>query len=337
MKQKDNPRVKCIQPEHKDDYEDLTVYHYTSPEAFRAIIQKKTLRFTDIRFLNDKSESTYFVQVLSDFLEENEGGYPRLENCFRRMLRGRDPSEISNIYDENFMYETPRSDILNQQPRCFVFSTCTEYDCLNMWNYYVYNHAYQGYNIGFEAGKLLDTFDGEDIEELSFMQEGMVRYGRVVYDGAEQFKLLEAMAEGVENKLDWLAPYDHNTEESMVWKQWIVQREIDAYAAFFKHPAFKAENEFRIAVVMNAQDVPMIPKHDRNSEEYRKEIVEAFTTKRGLMVPYLQIPLPADSIKGVTVAPIMEFELARRGVSELMAASGVEEVDIMQSAVPIRF
>ena len=46
-------------------------YHYTSPEAFLSIIRSKTLRFSDIRYMNDKTESIYFLKVLLDFMDED--------------------------------------------------------------------------------------------------------------------------------------------------------------------------------------------------------------------------------------------------------------------------
>ena len=119
--QKNHSRIKCIQPEYQDTFMDMTVYHYTSPEAFRAIIQQKKLRFTDIRFLNDKSESRYFVEMLAKFLRQNRGRYVSIESSFYRMLNGRDPGEISNVYDESFFMGDAEDNLGKTQPRCFVF------------------------------------------------------------------------------------------------------------------------------------------------------------------------------------------------------------------------
>ena len=117
----------------------------------------------------------------------------------------------------------------------------------------------------------------------------------------------------------------------------MIQREIDSYAAFFKHPAFEAENEFRIALVVESDRLPQRTKADKYPTGSTKKMVEGFTTKRGLIVPYVQITLPRDSINSVTVAPIMEFELAKRGVSELMRGAKMGNVQVMHSQIPIRF
>ena len=59
----------------KQDGKNIT-YHYTSPEAFLSIVQNQSVRFTDVRFLNDKTEGIYFVKALLDFLDKNQGRYP---------------------------------------------------------------------------------------------------------------------------------------------------------------------------------------------------------------------------------------------------------------------
>ena len=204
-----------------------------------------------------------------------------------------------------------------------------------MWNYYVNNDAYQGYNIGFRVGHLLRGFFRDDRVVLP---SGLtVKYGRVVYREEEQFRLLEMLARDVERKLARLEMYHDDEDDMAVWNQWLIQREIDAYAAFFKNPAFEAEHEFRIALIVDPEQVPFKTLADKYSGDCDDRLMEGFCTKKGLIVPYLQMGLPADSISSVTVAPIMEFEVAKRGVQELMYGCSVPAVDVLRSDIPIRF
>lgn len=55
--------------------ESTIVYHYTSPEAFLSIVQGKSVRFSDLRYMNDKSESFFFVKRLLEFCDENKEKY----------------------------------------------------------------------------------------------------------------------------------------------------------------------------------------------------------------------------------------------------------------------
>ena len=45
-------------------------YHYTSPNALLSILINQQIYFTDIRFLNDKSEDIYLVKLILDLLDE---------------------------------------------------------------------------------------------------------------------------------------------------------------------------------------------------------------------------------------------------------------------------
>ena len=67
-----SPLIKRFSPGSVDDEvsSNEIVYHYTSPEAFLSIIRSHTLRFTDIHYLNDKSEGIYFTKLLLDFMDE---------------------------------------------------------------------------------------------------------------------------------------------------------------------------------------------------------------------------------------------------------------------------
>ena len=57
-------------------------YHYTSPSAFLSIIDKRQIRFTDIRYLNDKSEGVYLIKLIIIFLKNIRMNINIKENCF---------------------------------------------------------------------------------------------------------------------------------------------------------------------------------------------------------------------------------------------------------------
>lgn len=53
-----------------------------------------------------------------------------------------------------------------------------------MWNYYVYNNTYQGYNIGFNPVSFLKSFD-VDIKDNK-INSFSVNYGQIIYDYKKQ-------------------------------------------------------------------------------------------------------------------------------------------------------
>ena len=54
--------------------------------------------------------------------------------------------------------------------RYYVFCTSTKVDSLNMWNYYLKNGKYQGYNIGISLEKMLHYIESLDLKKCDFWQ-----------------------------------------------------------------------------------------------------------------------------------------------------------------------
>ena len=73
-----------------EDKNILTAFHYTSTSAFHSIIDKGFARFSDIRFMNDRSEMVYTVKVILDYLDSHPN-----EHQFTRKA-------LNLIIDENF-------------------------------------------------------------------------------------------------------------------------------------------------------------------------------------------------------------------------------------------
>ena len=137
-------------------------YHYTSPDAFLSIITKKNLRFTDARFMNDKSELIYFVKILLEFLQSSKTKYPLCLECLNNILAAYEVDKIKKLEIDRIDLIPNIKDISDQNitaKRTYIFCTSTDADSLSMWNYYVKGGNYQGYNIGFNINKLLKQFE----------------------------------------------------------------------------------------------------------------------------------------------------------------------------------
>lgn len=306
------------------------IYHYTSPEAFLSIVQHQEIRFTDIRYLNDRAEGVYFVKVLLDFLSKNAGKYPYFEETINQLLKGNDWDRIQNLETIEVHYnEVPRMPY--KADRVFVFCACAEPDLLNMWNYYVNNGAYQGYNIGFRIKELLNTFDTPDSNEIDMFQ---VYYGNVIYDEKQQMREVRMLAEGIEKEVQT----SKDKERALKYAQITLRGYINTQGAFYKHPKFKAENEFRIIVQILDKRIPHSEEDARKFVGVNnKKLVEGFCAKRGLIVPYLAVSLPKDSISRVTVAPMVEFGVAKISIQELFDIEGLQRPPVYKSTIPIRF
>lgn len=301
------------------DYDDKykIQYHYTSPEAFLSIIKNEQVRFTDIRFLNDRSEGIYLVKLMCDYFNKNKQRFPHVEEAFYNLISKNHIESIRNLSVSKINFDTalPISNV-----RQFVFCMCEECDMLNMWNYYVNNGLYQGYNIGINVLDFLKTFD---VVNEDFPDAFTVYYGKVLYKEQQQFMELENLFHELEQENNFL------TIEVKL------KLYIDTYCAFFKHSKFENEKEFRMVIEISDK---RIPRTDHHFQGLNNKLMEYnFCTKNGLIVPYLSVKINKDSFSRITVSPIMEAEITQNSIRELLKTNDFKGCKVYQSNIPIRF
>lgn len=319
-------------------------YHYTSPSAFLSIIQSGKIRFTDAHFLNDRSEIVYFIKVLLDYLEMNENKYPLSTICIKELLSNHSLNDIKemNVADIKFNYSFAKIRSKGVKPkRHYVFCSCGDYDNLNMWNYYVNNGNYQGYNIGFNIKNLLNVFLSVDNKNYNDFR---IYYGKVLYKPTEQQKEIEFFLKIIEKLLsesmDSVKDIANETlkDNFLNYGKLLLHNYIEKTSPFFKSKKFSTEDEFRIVIEISED---CVPKNKQEATSFfgpeNGNMYEGFCAKNGLIVPFIQVEIPKNAIKQVTVSPIMEFEIADKGIKELLLCSGIEDVEILHSEIPIRF
>ena len=136
------------------------VYHYTSPQGAFSILRNKKLWFTDCQYLNDVSEYIYILEPLKE-------AYGKI--CHER---GDNIDEIDELLEAQFRYPYESMDydrkcwpkingtIIRFPPtlRYYVLCESMNEDTANMWNYYVKDGAYRGYNLGLDSSLLKSGF-----------------------------------------------------------------------------------------------------------------------------------------------------------------------------------
>ena len=319
----------------EDDVLNKIVYHYTSPSAFLSIIQSQTLRFTDIRYLNDKSEGIYFVKLLLDFMDSYRNEYPLFNEVINKLLKGNDFAQIKELETTSISYSTIRYHPY-KNGRLFVFCACNETDSLNMWNYYVNNGSYQGYNIGLRISDLLQAFD---VPSESRADAFTVYYGNVLYEKNVQFAEIKRLADSIEFGLTnpTNSSFRHG-DYSFEQAQLALYYYIYSRGPFYKHKKFKSEEEFRFVIEIDDGRIPRNKKEAQKYEgPYNRKMEQGFCSKQGLIVPYLTASFPKQAISRITIAPMVEFDIAKESVRELLANSEIGNVKIYKSLIPIRF
>ena len=315
--------IHSFSPSHKDDIKDMDSlkYHYTSPEALRLIIENHCIFFTDIRYLNDRSEDIYLVKILLDVLSENKNKYPVVESITNQLFKNHSIDDLRNLRVINIDYNTPKK---YTPVRKFVFCTAIKGDLLNMWNYYVKSGRYQGYNIGFNIEKLLKTFDTIKPHTTDPFE---VLYGSVIYDSKKQRDEIIKEFE----KIEVLSRISEDINNLVMDFRFF----IDRFGAFFKNPSFSIENEYRICIVIDEKNL----KKDKSDYfgTNNQKMKYRFRESNGLIVPYIEVQLPKDSISRINISPMMEIEIAKESLRELLTENDYKNVQIYKSKIPVRF
>ena len=136
-----------------------SVYHYTSIGGLESILRNKTLRFTNIKYMNDKDEIIAGLDSIA-------------KDC--------------NASDE--VREQMRLAITNLGMQLFVCCFSLKEDSLPMWNYYTKEINSQGYNIEFDDKKLYIA-DGHHRYETALNYRNYCHENKIG-DGGEDYVMM---------------------------------------------------------------------------------------------------------------------------------------------------
>ena len=331
-------------------------YHYTSAGALMKILNTEgkgygSVRFTDSRYLNDRSEHLYFVKRLLEFMEKNRKDYPFCQEVINELLlKDHSAEDYTSLRISGFgrpLYESVESEKQESSDRIhslsfllshlnthnYLFCLSKDNDSLHMWNYYVHNGNYQGYNIGIKIYDFLKCFDCDDDER----PDGFIfSCGDVLYEPKKQEAEIEALCNSIENEgtVEKISETEYRTVlTNGMLKLWFY---ILNFGLFFKDESFSDEKEYRIVIQYNELDGYSAPLATRLNSE-KRNIRYTFFERNGVIVPCLDVPLSKEAVKAIRLAPIMESYIASASMKEFLDSNGYSDVDVKQSTIPIRF
>ena len=314
---------------------DRRIFHYTSIGGLQGILEHKTLRFTNIHYMNDKDE----------------------------ILAGLDSmaKEVGASSEERKKFHTA---FLSQEKQTFVCCFSIEEDSLPMWNYYTKEINNQGYNIEFNDKKLVasilhsnSVLDGCDISfgVVDYSKDNDSKYGRTIIGGVPTTILLSlakffltAVEGGDSNnkdaagnlslqevekriadnqkRLNALPIYFYNGETCSFAKD-----STGDYLYFIKRDYFKQEREFRIVIT-----VP-----NERLLELKKAGVYKFQMRNNILVPFLELQFSAEAVKGIMISPTVQSDLVELSIREFLKYCDFAVEDYSQfirhSKGPVRF
>lgn len=306
------------------------VYHYTSMGGLQGIIQNQKLWFTNLAYMNDMDEVFSGIRAMVDYTANEE---------YRRIMQN---INIDEIRDE-------------------LFACClsTDRDLLPMWNYYTKEPNGQGYNIHFHTESLARSL----IKENPALDGCEMAYGRIDYCRGSLPKYIAKFEKFMvanisrallvfSEKLNLFNPED-NAEKSEEIQNMIAQEEKEIakqipllfryngkgcrfdrqfptyFFAFIKKAYFAHEREFRFVI--------RVPK--RKKQQLIDAKIYKYRQSNGLMIPYLDLQFSKDAVRGITVSPTVQSDLAEKSLVSFLdyCDYDVKKGFIVRSEIPVRF
>lgn len=276
--------------------EDTLLYHYTSADGLKGIIKKGGLkfRFSNANYLNDTSEG-------KDVLDLYRQACDQL----------RSSKEISpDFYQFAYPIEPKQTMLHKVSDRAYEISDCDMYMCcfsrqadsLPMWNYYVKDSKYQGYNIG--------------ISITSFRQNSEIGWVKVIYSDELKIKKIKKFLLGISG-------FYGNADQVEIKSSVEVMQERWQYV--FKSHYFEHEKEVRAIL--------KVPK--TGSDQYPVE----FHVNSGILIPHVEYCFSGARVQQITIGPLIDGETAKKSIAEYLVSCGYPEIHnrIILSKAPVRY
>ena len=333
----DNLRLKKSKLRFQKNTGAQQIFHYTSISGLEGILKYKTLRFTNIKYMNDKDEIIAGLDCMAQIFNASEEDRKRLH-----------------------------SEFLSHGMQTFVCYFSLEKDSLPMWNYYTKEINNQGYNIEFDDKKLVESIlrNNPALDGCNF-SFGIVDYSKdndSEYSQTIMNEIFSSMKLTISKLFLRVAERALSKQSSNIdelslkkWEQKIIDTEKKRklndlpiffyngencsfeknpsgdYLYFIKRDCFKQEREFRIVIT-----VP-----DEKLADMKEKGVYKFRIGNGILVPFLELKFSSDVVKSIRISPTVQSDLAELSIEDFLKYCEFEVEDwddfIRTSDVPVRF
>jgi hypothetical protein len=313
LREKRNKQLRCLIASFADSYDGL-IYHYTSPEGLRGIIDSGELWLTNTAFVNDTTEGIALkkkrILIKESYLENKF-----VQTAWSRFINGKDIED--NVH--------------------YMISFSKKKDSLDQWR------AYGGYCIGFEAKELVRrgfhlyecVYRKDEIKAWILEKEGLSKWKgcnldderrkaaayNLIYTASKKYKNNHYKSE---QEVRLMAVSSHSWE----YPHSPGMYEKDPPIHFRDHPAYKLPVPYVKFFVSKDDEGPSKDYDDTDMMEQEikaeKHKVEA-EQERGLL-----------PIKEVGIGPMANQKDAELACQILLKERGYKDVEIIPSKIPYR-
>ena len=275
-----------------------TIYHYTDDRGLAGILGTGKLWLTDIFNLNDPSELRH--------------GFGKAVEAWR----GKECAEAERV--AAVLERVNRDPGFREWGHHFTCSFSSDGEELGQWRAYADNG--QGYALGFNRKEL----------ETGFIENGDSPFGQtfqVTYDDSELTNLQSQIAERTLDLTDFIAEKNLSDHENKAFRvelfTWVTVYSLNA-ALFFKHKAYRNEQEYRFLEMFPADTKPGGVK---------------VRTRPYSLVRYREFDwrtIASTALREIVVGPAANREKGRQFANDCLRANLVTNVNIVQSQIPYR-
>jgi hypothetical protein len=308
----------------------FVLYHYTTADGLKGIIQNDELWATSAYYLNDSTEILY--------------GYELIDEALAAWKKRVNPPELSMA--GGLVYELQRGfghDYLKRNIITPIYLTCfcEEDNLLSQWR--AYGQSGGGYSVGFHVLSEGNVY-GLKPEPSVYT----ARCVKVEYDRNEQLRRITDL-------LDFLVPivddaqvteairsFDALSPDGFGSLSGTVAEILMEESLGFKNPAFAVEKEWRLVVRSRG-----LLKQGTDDGDHSKLPIR-FRTARGQLTPYVRLipsgtPFPVTGngeklpIHSVRCGPVGDRVSAEMAVRMLLDSEGYRGARTYRSDIPLAF
>ena len=313
---------------------DTTIYHYTSLQGLKSIIENSTLRFTECCYMNDKEEYNDVIKIMEELKKDNEGKNNEKYDILKCTLESID----KRFGDKNVIISRSEDNKYSfSSTRYFILSTTLLRDSLPMWRCYTKGSTIDGSVIALDVNSLK-----ESLHKINFLN---VVCGRVIYDDKLKYEFLNKAVDIIvdeykkgkeiiestysqEDKRDEMEFLMDNATAELI-------RFVNQIRLFIKNNSFEYENEYRLLIVCDAN---IIKKSKTATGSHELDI--NFVPYEGLLRTHLDLNFnKSNTITGIFTSPNSDLFLLERAIRDMLSFNGYDsdKIKIEKSNCSIRF
>ena len=273
------------------------LYHYTDVAGLIGICASRSLRATNLRFMNDAKELSHAWKLMREVLAE-----------------AKEQATLPAQFDLIDEIEQATSTEWAGYPDFYSVSFTANGDLLSQWR--GYGSSGGGYAIGFDPDGLVQPPSSHPQPER-FLH-------RVIYDEDIQLRFLRDAAAAMLELFATVDPAESDVTKSRA-RAFSAMGELVGFAFGFKDPAWAEEQEWRA--------VHVLPDGKLDGVEFRPHSGIAMPY---IPLPMGTDPDGRLPIRHIVQGPRINTDIAARSLELLLTANGYPDVDTTVSSVPLR-